>query len=794
MHIQAADSITRLLCRVVQATWEKLSCPIPNCIDARPNRKRFTIGCEEMNRKTKFRSPLRWVYRLMLARRLFAGKQCCNAFGQTKIDYRRNIDQIVVINLDRQTHRWTQMQRELKRIRDQENKPLIEMTSRFSAVDAKCDLTGSAHSVLTTSYALEDQLYVEPQPLLESIGIEGNQQIVMSQQEQAIALSHVEVWKTIARGSKSYVLVVEDDVYFTRRFSSLLDDLWADLIHNDNKSKAFDLLYLSFEEAKGGAEKEYLSEYLLKPRRGLWNMSGYVLSKEGAKKLVSLLPVRGPVDLWINHQFSKLGVFASMSSLIDQRRDYGSSNSYSVLPVLSKVGVLTEEGPAKFERNKLPGPVFGIGLSRTGAASLAMALSMLGYRCCSDLDELPTVEDAALFAGSRKRIFEAYVNVASVNKRIGYLTELYRHSRIIITVRDEGELVKAYGKNVGGMGASRCTSMKEADGESKMVELIEEIGHLSVKYLILSFSDPNAWQRLCSFLECEAPVSEFPRLPDQPQRRLSLGGLEKCKTSASFKRLKFDSSPWIAGSSKAWKGIPMAAINDSSLGLCMSKGSPDKERGMGIEYWKYLDDTFPSNMALFRPGNFFIENGHCGILNLRKEEAYVRNYTSAAISSRQRYLYGKFDALIKPAAVPGVITGMFLHRSSPRQEIDIEFLGRDSRRMLVNVFYNPGIEGSKYDYGYRGTPILIDLGFDAAKDFHQYSIEWSATYIRWFVDGRLVHQRSNWEPTPIPHLPMQLYINLWASRSRELAGRLAEEQLPTRSFIQCVEWCAWPAR
>ena len=245
---------------------------------------------------------------------------------------------------------------------------------------------------------------------------------------------------------------------------------------------------------------------------------------------------------------------------------------------------------------------------------------------------------------------------------------------------------------------------------------------------------------------------------------------------------------------QAWKGIPITVIDDSSLGLCMSRDKLERERGLGNEHWTCLDDTFPSNMALFRPENVSVENGHCGVLNLRREEAYVRSYTSAAISSCQRYLYGKFDALIKLAAVPGVITGMFLHRSSPRQEIDIEFLGRESRKMLVNVFYNPGIEGSKFDYGYRGTPILIDLGFDAAEDFHQYSIEWSATYMRWFVDGRLVHERSNWEPTPIPHLPMQLYMNLWASRSRELTGRLAEGQLPTRSFIKCVEWCAWATR
>jgi beta-glucanase (GH16 family) len=62
-----------------------------------------------------------------------------------------------------------------------------------------------------------------------------------------------------------------------------------------------------------------------------------------------------------------------------------------------------------------------------------------------------------------------------------------------------------------------------------------------------------------------------------------------------------------------------------------------------------------------------------------------------------------------------VITGFFLHRNSPRQEIDIEFLGNDTTKLLVNVYYNPGYEGARMEYGFRSTPTLIDLGFDAAR-------------------------------------------------------------------------------
>jgi hypothetical protein len=129
--------------------------------------------------------------------------------------------------------------------------------------------------------------------------------------------------------------------------------------------------------------------------------------------------------------------------------------------------------------------------------------------------------------------------------------------------------------------------------------------------------------------------------------------------------------------------------------------------------------------------------------------------------------------------VPGVITGFFLHRDSPRQEIDIEITGNRTDRLLVNVFYNPGGEGAKFDYGYRGAASYIELGFDAAESGHRFAIEWEPCEIRWFVDNHLVHRRADWEPTPIPHLPMALHVNLWPSRSKELAGRLTSRRLPT---------------
>jgi hypothetical protein len=43
-----------------------------------------------------------------------------------------------------------------------------------------------------------------------------------------------------------------------------------------------------------------------------------------------------------------------------------------------------------------------------------MALSMLGYRCCSDFDGIPERELEELAAGLAQPIFDAYVNIGSL--------------------------------------------------------------------------------------------------------------------------------------------------------------------------------------------------------------------------------------------------------------------------------------------------------------------------------------------------------------------------------------------
>lgn len=709
----------------------------------------------------------RAAYRSALAAR-HVRRRHSNSFGREDCG---SVGHIYVINLDRQSGRWHQIQRELAHVCDGRGVPLAALTTRLSAVDARDDVQPAAEYV-RVDYTLADQLYVDPHPLPRSMRSPAEIPIKMSREEVAVALSHVKAWGLIASGGDQYSLVLEDDVYFLRAFAKLFDSAWSTL---KERRMDLDLLYLSYAEARAGAEWAVAPSPMRRPIRGVWQLSGYVLSKRGAAKLLDMLPVCGPIDLWINFMFGGLDVFALSRPVMKQRLDVPSSNFYSALPVLSTVGLLDSDKPPTIKWPIVQGPIFGVG--GPGVTALATALSMLGYRCFSDVTVLPNSEWKALFDQSRPRVFDAYVNVGSLGPTtLRHLAGLHPESKFIFT----GSSCDGHLRDSGSLGSAQPNGWDDDTFDALQADIGADT--VSPRCLSLPAAHHDKWQLLADFLGCNYPSPRYPQCADQPRRpiRHHDAGLRAPHLPRRV-LLEWDSLPWIAAVD-GWHGVALVEPGETPQeGVMEQFGTSDSRR------WLLRDDTFPGNLALFRPSNFEWSEDAVGQLSLRRERTPVRDLTSAALSTRSSYRYGRFAADLMPARVSGLVTGMFLHRNSPRQEIDIEFVGNDTTKLLINVYFNPGEEGARLEYGYRGTPELIDLGFDAADAFHRYDIEWTPERIRWRVDGRVVCERQHWAPTPVPHLPMQFHINLWHTRSAALAGKLDRQWLPAHSYLRRVE-------
>lgn len=712
-----------------------------------------------MNLSKPLRAASRFIYFLFLQCRIRLPRQQCLAFVPPSDARQSGIGPIFVINLDRQPDRWTDVLRELACILDAAGKPLSERVIRYSACDAQTDVQQLLDGGdVKPFYTLGDQLFVEPQPHALPDAFDLTRPIRMSRAEVAVARSHIGVWKTIAQGTAPYALILEDDVWFERGFGRIVDQAWHEMEDADRTGPAFDILYVSYKEVRYGAPKELVSKNVFRPERGIWYLSGYVLSKEGAQTLLELLPCCGPIDLWINHKFQNIDVRALRRSVINQRLDIPSTNSYSILPALNRIGVLDGSDASLFHQRPTHFPVFAFGVPGSGLSSLAMALSMLGYRCCSDLDQIPECEFERLIAGRTHRVFNAYVNVASLRPHVRVLMQQYPCAKFIMNDDAEG------------------TADRYSDG------MLDVLGGANV--IRLHGEDANTWRALCEHLKLAPPAAPYPAVRDIGQRRHRRAEVDS-PTIRPAKRLRHDRSPWVVEPHARWAGIS-ATASERPEPLASRVIFEDDMADIQSARWLLRNDTFPGNLGLFRPDNVTTQSGGGLLLAVIQEPLGVRNLGAAAISSRGSFLYGRFEATLQATSVSGLVTGFFLHRDSPRQEIDIEITGNRPDRLLVNVFYNPGTDGAKFDYGYRGTPAAIPLGFDASKAAHRFAIEWDPCEIRWFVDGELVHRRAAWNPTPIPHLPMTLHINTWPTRSRELAGRLLTHSLPASAIVRRI--------
>src|ERR1700733_9250831 len=564
-----------------------------------------------MNLSNPLSLTSRIIHSLFSRARSHLPRQQSLTFGRDSYALRSGIGPIFVINLDRETSRWTDSVRELGRILDAQGMPLSDRVVRYSAWDAQADPPELVDGTMVQPfYTLGDQLFVEPQPHAVPDVFDLERPIRMSQAEVAIACSHIGIWKTIAQSSALYSLVLEDDIRFERGFGRILDQAWREMEDADRANPGFDILYVSYGEVRNGAPKELVSTNRFRPQGGLWYLAGYVLSKKGARALLDLLPCCGPIDLWINHQCRKLDVRALRRSVINQRRDLHSTNSYSILPALSRIGVLDNDNSALFHGYPNHSPVFAFGAPGSGLSSLAMPLSMLGYRCCSDFDSIPESECEILLAGRTDRVFDAYVNIGSLESQLRVLIQRYPRAKYIVM----GDVDKSAPGN-------NHALLKTLEGTD---------------LLHLRRQPTSTWRDLCEYLKLAPPNAQYPSVNDiglRTRQRAPPGS----KMVSPARQLRHDPSPWIAKLRTDWSGISASALEgQESLGALRVCFEDDLAQ-MQSARWLLRNDTFPGNLGLFRPANVTATaNGGLSVAVI-EEPLGVRNLSAGAISSRASF-------------------------------------------------------------------------------------------------------------------------------------------------------------
>jgi endo-1,3-1,4-beta-glycanase ExoK len=169
------------------------------------------------------------------------------------------------------------------------------------------------------------------------------------------------------------------------------------------------------------------------------------------------------------------------------------------------------------------------------------------------------------------------------------------------------------------------------------------------------------------------------------------------------------------------------------------------------------------------------------VLALEDRPGGISRYASGEVQSRDTFGHGYYEATMQAASGSGIISGFFTYTGppfgKPWNEIDVEILGKNTREATLSYYYNG-----------KSLSHVVALDFDAASGLHHYAFDWQPDYIRWYIDGRLVHEAVG-SDLPLPNVSQKIMMHLWGTDSiKEWAGPFDARAIPTSMRFGCIAY------
>lgn len=225
--------------------------------------------------------------------------------------------------------------------------------------------------------------------------------------------------------------------------------------------------------------------------------------------------------------------------------------------------------------------------------------------------------------------------------------------------------------------------------------------------------------------------------------------------------------------------IILLYANNNAFALQDEKSGSTDEKHVTTVFFE--DFNGPINKKIWTVGGWSEHGGQ-----LSPDRCYVRDsvlnmvfindpekgYLSAAIQTVDEFLYGRWEARLKPSDVRGVLNSFYTidwdntavpgaTNDGTKQEIDIEFLTKSFTGTTGEVHFAVHASGRK---SFNLNPD-IKLDFDPSKDFHIWGFDITPEYIEWFVDDQVLHKYEYSKNDVTINAPYMLKLNVWSSKN-----------------------------
>lgn len=196
------------------------------------------------------------------------------------------IDKVIYINLDKRDDRRRHMESLLK------EHNLNQKAMRLSGVDGRKLNINKISSDLVTNSGKYDAVHGTKVYVPLTMGGIG------------CALSHRKAYEMIINNKMDRALILEDDVYFDKKFGEKLKTLMGNLPTTD-----FDILFIGYHSAKNVVRVKN-NNYFVIPQK-VYGLFGYIVTQRGAQKLMNVFPITWQIDTEISFHFNKMKVYAT---------------------------------------------------------------------------------------------------------------------------------------------------------------------------------------------------------------------------------------------------------------------------------------------------------------------------------------------------------------------------------------------------------------------------------------------------------------------------------------------------
>ena len=177
-------------------------------------------------------------------------------------------------------------------------------------------------------------------------------------------------------------------------------------------------------------------------------------------------------------------------------------------------------------------------------------------------------------------------------------------------------------------------------------------------------------------------------------------------------------------------------------------------RGVNTDVWQVA--TWSEHGGQTSRDRVYVEDN---ILHMEFINDSQQGYLSSAMQTWDSFLYGRWEARLKPSSVPGVLNSMYTidwrGGAGTRQEVDIEFLTytfqEDSGEVHLAVHAS----------GLQSWNIDIPLDFNPSDDFRVWGFEITPDHIEWFVDDTTLFVYEYSERPVTVNERYQLKFNVW---------------------------------